>query len=141
MDPLVRVVRILQIAVIVSVLLFILILNMIHPAPQSVSASLQWSIVVLAILSAESGFRVQRLMLRTRSQSLLRSSTPRSRWLGGHAIRLATAESVALFGFVLRMIGSSSNLVIALFAGSLLLLIFWQPGAVPAENESQRLIS
>jgi hypothetical protein len=35
------------------------------------------------------------------------------------------------------MMGSTSILVAVLFVTSLLLLLLWQPGAVPTETESQ----
>jgi hypothetical protein len=139
MNPAVFQLRIMQIAFVVSVLMFIFVLHTIHPAPHPVNASLQWAIVIVAIASAWTGFTMQRMVLNApdRPSSMGQSSTPRGRWLTGHVIRFATAESVALFGFVLCMMGSTSNLVIVLFAGSLLLLLFWQPGEVPAANESK----
>lgn len=139
MNPAILVLRILQLAFVVSVLLFYYVLLVVCPALQSVSAYLQWVIVCCAIASAIAGFIMQRVILNApdRLNSLGQTSTPRGRWLTGHVLRFATAESVALFGFVLRMMGSYSNVVIALFAGSLLLLLFWQPGQVPAAIESQ----
>jgi hypothetical protein len=142
MDPILRIIRIMQLMFIVSVLLFILVLYVARPATQSVDATVQWSIVCCAVASALLGFNLQRMLRRAPSQSLadMQSSTPRSRWFAGHLVRFATAESVALFGFALRWLGSSSNLVTLLFAGSLLLLVVWQPGEVPAATESQNTV-
>jgi hypothetical protein len=142
MNPVIRVVRILQFAIIVSVLLFMLVLHIVRPAAQSVNTSVQLAIVCCAIASAMLGFIMQRVILNApdRPNAPGQSSTPQGRWFTGHVIRFATAESVALFGFVLRMMGSTSNLVIALFAGSLLLLLIWQPGAVPTATESRSSI-
>lgn len=138
MNPVIAMVRTMQVAFIFSVLLFYFVLHVLHPAPQSVNPNLQLAIVCCAIASAMAGFIMQRAILNApdRPNPSGQSSTPRGRWFTGHVIRFATAESVALFGFALRMIGSTSNLVILLFAGSLLLLLFWQPGEVPAESES-----
>ncbi len=139
MSPAILLVRIMQCAFIVSVLLFIFVLHIVHPAPHSVNASLQWSIVLCAIASALMGFIVQGIWSRAPSQPLpaAQNATLRSRWLSGHILRFATAESMALFGFVLRMMGSSSVLVTVLFVSSLLLLLLWQPGAVPTQSEFQ----
>jgi hypothetical protein len=133
MNPAVRVVRILQIAFIVSVLLFIRVLQILHPPTHSVSAPIQWAIVLCAIASAEIGFIGQRTFLRPRDPSLptTQNPTPLARWTSGHIIRFATAESVALFGFVLRMLGSNSIVVYLLFGSSLLLMLMWRPGNVP----------
>jgi hypothetical protein len=142
MNPAILTVRILQCAMIVSILLFIFVLHIVHPVPHSVNASLQWSIVFCAMASALAGFYGQRMFLRVPSQSLpsTQNSTLLNRWFAGHIVRFATAESVALFGFVLRMMGSSSILVTVLFVSSLLLLLLWQPGAVPTQTESQIFI-
>jgi membrane protein implicated in regulation of membrane protease activity len=142
MNPAILLVRILQISFIVSVLLFIVVLKIIHPAPHSVSASIQWSIVFCAIASALAGFYAQKRFRRLPSQPLSSAQSPdiRSPWLAGHVIRFATAESVALFGVVLRMMGSTSILVTVLFVASLLLLLLWQPGAAPTETKSQNTI-
>ena len=139
MNPAILVVRTLQCAMIVSVLMFIFVLHIIHPTPHSVNASLEWSIVFCAIGSALMGFIVQRMMLRGPSQSLpaTENSTLLRPWFAGHVLRFATAESVALFGFALRMMGSSSILVTGLFVSSLVLLLLWQPGPVPTQTESQ----
>jgi hypothetical protein len=139
MNPAIVVVRILQFAMIVSVVLFFFVSRTLHPPAQSVNAPAQWAIVSFAIACAGAGFIVQRILLRAPSQPVpgTQGSTARGRWLTGHVVRFATAESVAMFGIVLRSLGSSSNLVAALFASSLILLLFWQPGAVPVETGSK----
>lgn len=142
MNPAIFVVRVVQCAMIVSVLMFIYVLKLIHPVPGVVPASFQWSILVCAVASALGGFYMQRRMLRLpgKPRSGAQSSDLRGPWFAGHIIRFATAESVALFGFVLRMMGSTSVLVVILFVSSLFLLLFWQPGAVPTETKSQNSI-
>jgi hypothetical protein len=142
MNPSIGVLRILQISFIVSVLLFIYVLQIICPSPQIVDTWFQWTIVCCAIASALTGFIMQSAILKTpdRPNALGQMSTPRCWWFTGHTLRFATAEFVALFGFVLRTMGSYSNAVIALFAGSLLLLTLWQPGEIPTPIESQNPI-
>jgi hypothetical protein len=139
MKPVTFIMRVLQISFIVSVVLFFRVSAMIPPVQHSVSASFQYGIVLCAIASALIGFIVQRMFLRVPNQTTLstQKSTPLNRWFAGHLIRFATAESVALFGLVLRMIGSSSTLVYLLFGGGLALLLIWQPGAIPVQTESQ----
>jgi F0F1-type ATP synthase membrane subunit c/vacuolar-type H+-ATPase subunit K len=129
--------RVMQVAFITSVLLFMYVLHAAHPPVQSVPPALEWAIVICAAASALAGFIVQKALLCPPSQPLAaaRNSTPLNGWFTGHIIRFATAESVALFGFVLRMMGSSSVMVTVLFGSSLLLLLLWQPGECPMENE------
>lgn len=139
MNPTIVLVRTMQCAFIVSVLLFAFVLHIIRPAPHSVSASFQWGIVFCAAASALMGFIVQGVWSRSPIQALpaAQDAALRSRWLTGHILRFATAESVALFGFVLRTMGSSSILVTALFVSSLALLLIWQPGVIPTQTASQ----
>jgi F0F1-type ATP synthase membrane subunit c/vacuolar-type H+-ATPase subunit K len=128
-----------QVAFIASVLLFYFVLHVTHPAQQNVDSTVQWVTMCCAIASAMAGFIMQRAVQNApdRPNASGQKSTARGRWLSGHVVRFATAESVALFGFVLGMMGSTSNVVIGLFAGSLLLLVLWQPGEVPTETESE----
>ena len=81
MKPPILQLRIIQIAIIVSVLMFIYVLHIIQPAAQSVSATIQWAFVLCAIASAEAGFWFQRKMWRVQSQSLPANlkSTPLNR--------------------------------------------------------------
>jgi hypothetical protein len=137
MNPAIYTLRVMQCAMIVSVLLYIFVLHTLHPAAHAVNPSLQLAIVLCAIASALLGFIGQAAFRRapSRMYSNPAGATLRGRWFAGHIIRFATAESVALFGFALRMMGSTSILVAVLFGGGLLLLLLWQPGSCPPLNE------
>ena len=139
MNPAIVMVRTMQVAFIFSVLVFLYVLHVVHPAPKIVDPSMQLFIACAAFTSIILGFIVPRALLRIPNELFFRAegSEPRRRWLAGHIFRFATAESVALFGFVLRMMGDTSRVVTAFFAVSLLLLILWQPGEVPAATESK----
>jgi hypothetical protein len=138
MNPAALVLRVMQIAFIVSVALFYLVGSTIHPAAQAVSRPVQWAIALCAIGSALMGFLVQKYGFGAQSPSrpAPQGSTARSRWFAGHILRFATAESVALFGLVLRVLGGPSTEVYVLFCAALLLLLIWQPGKIPAGAES-----
>lgn len=129
--------RILQVSMIAFVIFLIYFSRAAQPSAQSVSVLFQWGIVAVACVDAVAGFVLQRMILRGPKQSSPASQkeTPLARWRKGHIVRFAMAESVALFGFVLRMTGASSTPVYLLFGGGLLLLLFWLPGAVPTETE------
>jgi hypothetical protein len=142
MNPAVLQLRVMQGAFIVSVLLFFVVIRTLPPSPVMANPTLQWAIVSAAILSAISGFVVQRMILRAASHA----SAPRPypillrQWMTGHLFRFATAESVALFGVVLNRLGGPSAFVYALFGAGLLLLLLWQPGAVPTQSQSAGFI-
>jgi hypothetical protein len=134
-----RLVRYLQIVFILMWLMFACSIFLIHPEGQSIGVLGECLVVLFAIESARVGFKLQRMMLRVRSESLPRNteSTPISRWIAGNVLRLATGSAVCWGGIFIRIMGGSVALICLLFASSLLLLLFWQPGEVPAANESQ----
>jgi hypothetical protein len=142
MNPAIVKVRTMQVAFIISVVLFFFVSRTFPPPVQKVNATFQWAIVSCAVFAVLSGFIVQRILRRVPNMplSMIQSSDLLRPWFSGHVVRFATAESVAMFGLILRSLYGPSNVVTFLFAGSLLLLILWQPGEVPAANESQSSI-
>ncbi|HXR38811.1 MAG TPA: hypothetical protein VN776_06945 [Terracidiphilus sp.] len=135
MNPVIQI-RIIQFVMILSALSLIPFSRMQPQPTHTVSATFQLIIVLVAAASAESGFTVQRKMLRVRGQS--NASTPLTRWRAGQIIRLATAYSVILYALVLRILGGSSKLAGALYVSGLLLLLIWRPGVIPTDTPSQR---
>ncbi len=134
MNPALQI-RIIQFVLIASALSLIPLIRMQSQPTHSVSATLQLIIVLVAASSAESGFIVQRSLLRARGRS--NASTPLTRWRAGQIIRLATAFSVILYALVLRILGGSSKLVGLLYVSGLVLLLILRPVALPTETESQ----
>jgi hypothetical protein len=142
MNPITRQLRIIQVAMIVSVGLFYYVRSTTPPAAHKLNPTVQWAIVSCAVASALMGFIVQRILARSPGTSHPGSqiSARFSPWFAGHILRFATAESVALFGFVLHTLGGPPVLVNCLFAGAMLLLLLWQPGTIPAPTVSQSSI-
>jgi len=125
-----------------SVLMFFYVGRTLPVAPDNAAASFQWAIVACAIASALGGFIAQHVVQRASNQTArpAQDSTKLARWQMGHIIRFASAESVALFGFVLRSLGAPSTIVNSLFAGGIILLLVWQPGTAPTPSEPQSSI-
>lgn len=142
MNPVSFQLRVMQFAFIASVVMFFFVGQTLIPATPSINATFQWVIVFIAIGSASMGFVLQRIFLRAANKhaSTAQGASALRVWRAGHILRFATAESVALFGLVLQSVGASANIVYALFGGSALLLLLWQPGAVPAETVSRTTV-
>jgi hypothetical protein len=138
MNPAAFTLRVMQIAFIVSVALFYFVGSTLHPAAQAVSRPVQSVVALCAICSALMGFLGQKYGFGAPNPSRPAplGSTALKRWFAGHILRFATAESVALFGLVLRALGGPSTTVYMLFGASLLLLLLWQPGKVPTAAQS-----
>jgi len=54
------------------------------------------------------------------------------RWRGGNIVSFAFAESIMLFGVVLKFMGERWNIVAVFFAAGLLMLLLWTPKKIEA---------
>ena len=110
----------------------------ITPTKKSLGTLGQCLIALAAFECAYAGFRVQRMMLRAKGQSLTSKlkSTELGRWRAGNVIRLATASAVGQWGILLHFLGGSIILVRLLFLSSLFLLLIWKSGTAPVEIKS-----
>jgi hypothetical protein len=124
--------RFVQIACIMTVLVSIVVSLDLRKTPHGIT-SVHWIVIVLAIWSAVSGFRLQRKIVNdpVRSQQRSRTSTPFTRWRAGNLMRLASATSVGLWALVLCVYGGPAWVVNIFFALGLLLLLIWRPGTSP----------
>ena len=105
----------------------------VHPA----SNVLTWSIIccTLAIYSAWLGFWAEKLFRRV-GRRPDKGLIPLKTWKQGHLVRLASALSVCLWGFVLGILGGAPWLVYPIFALGTILLVIWRPGSPLVELES-----
>jgi len=132
-----RIVRFFQIFCILMLLMLVYTVSLIHPGEWSIGILGQCLVVLFAIECARAGFKLQRMILRVRSDSLLRNSesTPISRWIGGNVLRLAMGLSVSWGGVFIHFLRGSVILVYLLYASSLLLLLTLRPGTCPELTE------
>lgn len=101
----------------------------------------QWVVIAFGLWAIPSGFLLQRQIVGHSDKRRRRStrSTPLSRWRAGNLVRLATANSVALWGLVLREIGGPARLAYMFFAVGGLLLLIWKPGTSPERSNEHPL--
>lgn len=122
--------RIFQICFVVAVLMFIWILTVL-PAGNVGRATpyADWITTVFAIYSGWAGFWfAKRIAVSNRPNPALQTSGL-SRWWLGRLVRLASAESVCLSGFVLRLLGGPLWLVATMFGTGLALLLTLRLGS------------
>ena len=103
--------------------------------------TLQWGVFALGLWGVPCGFLLQRQIIgySGKSRRLSTRSTPLTRWSVGNLVRLASANSVALWGLVLRESGGPAWLAYILFAMGGLLLLIWKPGTSPQQSSEQTL--
>src|SRR5687767_870096 len=128
-EPRLRTLRIIHFAMMASVLTLVAVGEAAGPQePENVG-------IMLGVFAAVAAMNVVlvfilRKSLSSSAQDRLRSdpgdAAAAASWQAGHIVSFALAESVALFGLVLRMIGGSTEQAAGFYAAGLgLLLILW----------------
>jgi hypothetical protein len=98
------------------------------------NAMLFQALAVLAVVNVVLILIVRRSMVTPAMASLKTSPSDISalnRWRGGYIATYALCEAVALYGFVLRVLGFSYRMVVPFFLASFILMIFFSP-RIPA---------
>lgn len=130
MDSLLRTLRIIQTALLGSVLLYVLLAARLGPPPRPTFPLVFFMIALMAVANSVGIFVIRRIMVK-RAENVLQTnagdSKARARWGAGHILILALSESIALYGFVLRFVGFGFSQVIPFFVASFILMLFFGP--------------
>jgi len=133
-----RNVRIIHGVILVSVLLYMLVIFQVHPREGYLSPAMPGAFAVFCATEIAVA-----LFLRSRllppCMEILRSNPgdPQAlgRWRTGNIISFVFAETVALFGFALKFLGTSWFVAGPFFAAALFLLLIWTPRIdLPSQN-------
>lgn len=137
MGPAVKTVRLIQIAMLVSVGLYAVV-GEVAGRHLNTNATVIYAIS-FASISVVGAILVVRKTMVLQSETELKAKPDDpvilARWKTGYFVTYALCEALALFGLVLRMLGFSLNQVWPYYAGSfVLLLLFWprSPQTYPA---------
>jgi hypothetical protein len=137
MGPAVKTVRLIQIAMLVSVGLYAVV-GEVAGRHLNTDATIIYAIS-FASISVVGAILVVRKTMVLQSEAELKQKPDDpvilARWKTGYFVTYALCEALALFGLVLRMLGFSLNQVWPYYAGSfVLLLLFWprSPQTYPA---------
>jgi len=123
-----RTVRLFQIAMLVSVVLYVVVGELVRPVTSAHPTLLYFASV--ASISIIGAMLVVRRTLVLQSEEQLRQkpgdALVLSRWKTGYIVTFLLCELVALFGLSLRLVGFSRSHVWPYYAGGFaLLLLFW----------------
>ena len=137
MGPAVKTVRLIQIAMLVSVGIYAVV-GEVAGRHLNTNATVIYAIS-FASISVVGAILVVRKTMVLQSETELKAKPDDpvilARWKTGYFVTYALCEALALFGLVLRMLGFSLNQVWPYYAGSfVLLLLFWprSPQTYPA---------
>jgi hypothetical protein len=127
MEPARKVLQIVRVAMLVSIVCFAFVGERMGQSAAP-DRNVYFAITLVAITTVGMIFAVRRLFV-LRSEATLVSEPENAaalnRWRAGHFVIYALSESVALFGFVLRILGFSLSEVMPFYlAGFALMLLF-----------------
>jgi len=130
--------RILHLVFVIVPFLYIVVLLQLHPLERPITPILVYALAFECFATIGVGFflRSRNVIasadkLRTDPQDAVALRT----WRSGQIISLTLAESVVLFGFLLKFLGASWNVAGVFFGVGILLLLAWTPKLdVPGGN-------
>jgi len=129
-DSAIKVVRLIQVAMLVSVVLFVLVGEVVGSIPKLSDPTLFYALS-LATITIVGVILVVRRTLVLQSATML-AARPNDaailgRWRTGYVMTYALSESIALFGLVLRLIGFTLSQVWSFYIAAFILLLFFGP--------------
>jgi cytochrome b561 len=126
----IRIVRAIQIAMLLSVALFVLAGELVGSIPRLSNPTLFYALS-LATITIVGVILVVRRTLVLQSAAILaerpNDAATLSRWRAGHVMTYALSEAIAMFGLLLRIIGFSLSQVASFYLAGFILLLFFSP--------------
>lgn len=128
MEPARKTLKIVRGAMLVSIALYVFVGERIAKNPGALPANFYFALTLVAITTMGMIFAVRRLFVLRAEVTLAAQpddSAALKRWFAGHIFTYALCEAVALFGFVLRVLGFTLSQVAPFYlAGFVLMLLF-----------------
>ena len=133
MEPAVRLVRLVQIALLVSIVLYGAVGELVGRSTVPNDA-LFYTLSLASISTLGAAFVVRRTLVLP-SEALLQAKPQdallQARWKTGYILLYALCETLALFGLILRLTGFGLSQVWGFYLGGFLLLILFSPRVSP----------
>jgi hypothetical protein len=133
MGPAVRVVRLIQISMLVSIALYAVAGEMLSRTMNGIPGNTLFHAFSLISISLVGATVVVRRTLVLPSEAALKQNSDDnlalSRWRTGHIISYALSELLGMFGLILRMAGFTLANVWGFYLGAFLLLLLYSPRA------------
>jgi|SRR5215468_6120208 hypothetical protein len=130
MDSAIKAIRIVQIALLVSVVLYVVVGEKVGSIPK-LNNPVVFYVLSLATVTIVGVILVVRRTLVIQSEASLAarpSDLPTlNRWRAGHIMTYALSDAIAVFGLVLRLMGFSLSQVAYFYISGFILLLFFGP--------------
>ena len=130
MESAVKTVRIIQIAMLVSIAMYVFIGERMAPGPRSASPVLFYAFFLVGMTLVGVILLVRRTLI-LQSEATLRTGATDvgtlNRWRSGYIVTYALSESLALFGLILRLMGFNLVQVVPFYLVGFILMLFFGP--------------
>lgn len=130
MESAIKLIRAVQIAMLVSVILYVVVGEGIGSVPRLNNPVLFYVLSLATITIVGVIFVVRRTLVLQSSVALAarpNDAATLNRWRAGHIMTYALSEAIAIFGLVLRLIGFSLSQVAYFYVAGFILLLFFGP--------------
>ena len=130
MDLAIRTVRVLQIAMLMSVLLLMVTGEVVGAIPRLNNPTLFYALSMATITIVGVILVVRRTLVQQSAAMLAirpNDVATINRWRAGYVMTYALSESIAVFGLLLRLIGFTLSQVASFYVAGFMLLLFFGP--------------
>jgi hypothetical protein len=137
MESAIKVVRAIQIAMLVSVVLYVAVGEGIGSGPRLNHSVLFYVLSLVTITIVGVILVVRRTLVLQSAEALAarpNDAATLGRWRAGHIMTYALSEAIAIFGLVLRILGFTLSQVASFYIAGFILLLFFGPRR-PAVSE------
>lgn len=130
MENAIKIIRAIQIAMLLSVAIFVLAGEMVGSIPRLSDPTLFYALSLATITIVGVILVVRRTLVLQSAVTL--AARPNdvatlNRWRAGYVLSYALSEAIALFGLILRLIGFSLSQVVSFYIAGFILLLFFGP--------------
>ena len=130
MESAIKIVRLLQIAMLLSVLLLVMVGEMVGSIPRLSNPTLFYALSLATITMVGVILVVRRTLVLQSAATLAERPNDVAtiaRWRAGYVMTYALSEAIAMFGLLLRIIGFSLQQVASFYLAGFILLLFFGP--------------
>ena len=130
MESAIKVIRAIQIAMLLSVGIFLLVGEVVGSIPRLNNPTLFYALSLATITIVGVILVVRRTLVLQSAAALAtrpNDAATLNRWRAGYVMTYALSEAIALFGLVLRLIGFTLSQVWSFYIAAFMLLLFFRP--------------
>lgn len=130
MENAIKIVRLIQIAMLLSVGMFVVAGEMVGSIPKLSNPTLFYALSLATITIVGVILVVRRTLVLQSAVTLAtrpNDAATLNRWRAGYVMTYALSEAIAMFGLVLRLIGFSLSQVASFYIAGFILLLFFGP--------------